>query len=76
MNNNELFHLVPYNGPGIVHCTYQGVTGQNCQIKINFSRIIANSTDSDEMLFCGISSGSSLFAKVPDLRVSCVQRVK
>ena len=28
----EFFHLDRYNEPGIVHCTYQGVTGYNCQI--------------------------------------------
>ena len=34
----------------MVHCTYQGVKGQNFQIKLYFSPNLANSAHPDEML--------------------------
>ena len=39
------------------------------------TQALANSVCPDEMPFCGISSGSSLFAKVDSLGVSSIQRV-
>ena len=37
------------NESGMVHCTYQGVKGQNFQIKLYFSLVLANCTNPDEM---------------------------
>ena len=58
----------------MVHCIYPEVTGYNFQVKIVFLSLkivfaLANSVNPDEMplmwhfILCGISSGSSLFAK-------------
>ena len=63
---NDFFHLVGYNEPEMVHCTYQGVTGPHFQDKMYLSLkivfILVNSADPDEMPPYAISS---LFAKLP-----------
>ena len=70
LDTNEFFPLVLYNKPVMVHCTYQGISVKNSQIRMQFQSmkiffILANSAGPDEKLYYGILSGSSLFAKVP-----------